>query len=187
MSEDDSVEEVESGAEAKGRGAPWLPLILVLLVVPIITIAGMEFVVIPKLTKALGTQSSESSNPSAKEHSKERDAGGAHANSKNSTVGSSLSYRFEEVISNLSGTMGTRFIKSSFEVTSDSAELRPMIQRNKAQVQDAVMGVLSSRTIQELEAVGGRNALRVNLIEAINQALGISIVKELYFIELIIQ
>lgn len=186
MSEDDSVEEVESGAEVKGKGAPWLPLILVLLVVPIITIAGMEFVVIPKLIKALASQSAEP-NPSKQEHSKERDGGGSQANSKKSPDGSSYSYRFEEVISNLSGTMGTRFIKSSFEVTSDSAELRSMIQGNKAQVQDAVMGVLSSRTIKELEVVGGRNALRVNLIEAINQALGVSIVKELYFIELIIQ
>ena len=83
--------------------------------------------------------------------------------------------------------MGTRFIKASFEVEGGSNDLRQLIRDNKAQVHDAVTTVLSSRTIKELEMPGGRNALRVSLIESINEALEVSIVEELYFLELIIQ
>lgn len=193
MSEDDLTDEAEAGTEAKGGGAPWLPLILVLLLVPIITIAGMEFVVIPKLKKALASeasgvaQSADKGTAATKAEDSGGSHGGSHGGGKKPAAGAASSYQFEEVISNLSGTMGTRFIKASFEVTGESSELRPLIRENKAQVRDAIMGVMSSRTISELEAVGGRNALRVSLIEAINQALDVSIVKELYFMELIIQ
>jgi flagellar basal body-associated protein FliL len=54
-------------------------------------------------------------------------------------------------------------------------------------VQDAIISTLSSMTIQELEAAGGRNSLRVALIAAVNQAIGMDIVEELFFTEFIIQ
>jgi flagellar FliL protein len=191
MSEDIPDDEIETVAApaAKSGGIPYLPLIIVLLVVPIITIVGMELVVIPKLTKSLATQAEDAAKAPTTAtqqttQAPQQSAAAQKAGAKSNTL---QTYLFEDMISNLSGTMGTRFLKTSFEVTSYSENMRNLIRDNRAQVHDAVMGVMSSRTIKELEAVGGRNALRVSLIEAINRALGVSIIEELFFVDLIIQ
>ncbi|MFP4157400.1 MAG: flagellar basal body-associated protein FliL [Opitutales bacterium] len=191
VEEVEDVEEAES-ADKSGR-VPWLPLVVVLLVVPIITIAGMEFVVIPKLKSALAVSSG--AEPAAKaEKSAKADSdgggghgGGGHGGGKEAPSSPATSYKFEEMVTNVAGTMGTRFIKTSFEVSGSSSDLRTKLRAREAQVQDAIMTVLAGRTIKELEAVGGRNALRIDLIEAINSALGQGMVDELYFLELIIQ
>jgi len=198
MSDEGAIDELEpdDGAEteAKSGSVPWLPLIIVMLVVPIITIAGMEFVVIPKLKTALadgsiqGPQVSKKAAGEEASHSAEKkDSHGGGHGAEEAPVGSPRSFKFEEIVSNLAGTMGTRFIKTSFEVSGSSDQLRSKIKENQAQVQDAIMTVLSIRTIRELESVGGRNSLRVGLVDAINTALGVSIVEELYFMELIVQ
>lgn len=194
MSDDDEVQDTDPQAEGDSAGksarVPWLPLVIVLLVVPIITIAGMEFVIIPKLKTALQHESSAAPSgeaaPAGEDNSHGGGHGGGHGGEKEEAAPGS-SYTFEEIITNLSGTMGTRFIKTSFEVTGKSPDLRRLIQDNKARVRDGIMTVLGRRTIRELEVVGGRNALRVDLIEAINSAIGQSAVEELYFVELIIQ
>ena len=193
MSADQSeeVEEVEDVEEAgsadKSGRVPWLPLVVVLLVVPIITIAGMEFVVIPKLKSALAVSSGAESAAKAEKPAKADSHGGGHGGGKDAPANAGTSYKFEEMVTNVAGTMGTRFIKASFEVFGSSADLRSKLHAREAQVQDAIMTVLAGRTIKELEAVGGRNALRIDLVEAINSALGQGMVDELYFLELIIQ
>lgn len=185
---EDGVEDVGEGANKSGR-VPWLPLMIVLLVVPVITIAGMEFVVIPKLQKALLESSGAQSEAKAEKPAEDdgHGGGGGHGGGDEAPAGGANAYKFEELVTNVAGTKGTRFIKTSFEVSGSSQDLRVKLRSNKAQVQDGIMTVLAGRTIEELEEVGGRNALRIDLIEAINSALGQSIVDELYFLELIIQ
>lgn len=189
MSGEDPIEEDEpevvDDAPNKTRRVPWLPLVIVLLVVPIITIAGMELVIIPKLKATLQEQSQVG--PAEKAVVAEKsDSHGGKAEGKGSGD-QFTSYKFDEMVTNLSGTMGTRFIKTSFEVSGKTPELGSLISTHRARVRDSIMTVLSSRTISELEAVGGRNSLRLDLIEAINSAVGQSVVEHLYFMELIIQ
>jgi len=182
---EDSNLQKANGSEGKSGRVPWLPLVIVLLVVPIITLAGVEFVVIPKLKAAFQEQPGEAVSKVAEEKADSGGHGGHGGKAAN--VEDPSSFKFEDIITNLSGTMGTRFIKISFEVTGKSTDLSSLVSNNKARVLDGIMAVLGSRTIRELEVVGGRNSLRVDLIEAINAALGKSAVEELYFVELIIQ
>ena len=52
MSEEEG--NVSAGEEETPKaGVPWVPLILILLVIPIVTIAVMQFVVVPKLASTL--------------------------------------------------------------------------------------------------------------------------------------
>ena len=52
---------------------------------------------------------------------------------------------------------------------------------------DAIITTLSSESIQSLEVPGGRNRLRLSLIDAINQSLNEDLIDQLYFTEFIIQ
>lgn len=170
--------------DAPKAKVPWIPLVLVLLFIPIITVMLVEFVVVPKLQESLisgGAQSPSSSTEGNGGQGGGTAAQGAEGNATATTV------EFEGVISNVSGTMGTRFLKVSFQIVSKDPQLEGIVDMREAQVRDAIISTLSSKTIQELEAVGGRNALRVALIGAINEALELDLVEELYFTEFIIQ
>ena len=185
MSEEESEapkSEEKEKAPAQKSGVPWVTLIIVLLVTPIVTIIAVEFVMVPKLKSSL--QGDSAPKAEKKEESKDEDKG-KEKGEKTYELGNT--FKFEGLVTNLAGTMGSRFLKATFEVVSEDVEMHAMIQKKQSQVQDAVTGVMSTRNLRELEAIGGRNQLRVSLIEAINKALGISIVEELYFIELIVQ
>jgi flagellar FliL protein len=171
--------------DAPKAKVPWIPLVLVLLFIPIITVVLVEFVVVPKLQESLSSEGTQTPSSSAEGDGNgetgETATQGAEGNQTATTV------QFEEVISNVSGTMGTRFLKVSFQIVSRDPQLEGIVEMREAQVRDAIISTLSSKTIQELEAVGGRNALRVALIGAINEALELDLVEELYFTEFIIQ
>ncbi|MCH8473742.1 MAG: flagellar basal body-associated FliL family protein [Opitutales bacterium] len=168
MAEDNSN---DSGKAEPKQGKPWLVLALMLLIVPVVTLAITEFVVIPRLQSSMASENeNRNSSPSREE--------GTEAIS---------SYRFEDVVANLAGTMGTRFVNVSFEVRGRNPDMRQKIQANQPVVKDAIITALSSESIQSLEIPGGRNRLRASLIQAINESLSMDLVEELYFTEFIIQ
>ncbi len=175
----------EKGKEKSEKTNSWLPLILVILFVPVITMALTEFVVIPRLRASLGPTGPTEAKSSANAHGK-GGHGKSHGGSKDEG-GSTTEVVFSDLIANLSGTMGTRYMKVSFHVAGEDSALAETIDASRPRVQDAIITTLSNKTIQELEATGGRNALRVSLISAINQALDEDLVEELYFTEFIVQ
>lgn len=192
--------EVDANPSKEGKGGlPIVPLLIVVLVIPVVTLALTEFVIIPRLQSSLGGDSAEASadaghGSSGGGHSSS--SGGGHGSSKSShggghgkeeDAGPTTSYEFSDIICNLSGTMGTRFLKVSFEVAGSDPELSGMIRMKRPRVKDAIITALSSRTIKDIEVPGGRNALRVALITSINQAIGFEAVEELYFTDFIIQ
>lgn len=181
---DDSPTEVTSAPPAKAA-VPWVPLILVLLFIPIITLLLTELVVVPRLRSSLGEPASAGQTTTT---TTAAPVGAAAAEGQAAASGAAVNeVIFSDIVANLSGTMGTRFMKVSFHVTSRDPQLALVVQSKRPRVQDAIITTLSSRTIQELEATGGRNALRVALIASINQAIGLDIVEELFFTEFIIQ
>ncbi|MCB1122746.1 MAG: flagellar basal body-associated FliL family protein [Verrucomicrobiae bacterium] len=182
--------------QSKGgkRGLPLVPLLIVVLVVPVVTLALTEFVIIPRLQSSLGSGDSASHGKSEQGSSgggHSSSGGGGHGSSHDGgdhgDLGPQNTYEFKDVICNLSGTMGTRFLKVSFEVAGSDPDLSSMIRMKRPRVKDAIITTLSSRTIQDLEVPGGRNALRVALITAINQAIGFEAVEELFFTDFIVQ
>lgn len=69
------------------------------------------------------------------------------------------------------------------------ASLHPIFEKRKAMVHDAVIGVLSSKRSAEVLTAEGKEELKAELVEAINEALGLdeSPVIAVYFTEFIIQ
>ncbi|MEX0322931.1 MAG: flagellar basal body-associated FliL family protein [Puniceicoccaceae bacterium] len=202
MAEEEQTPDSAPVGKSKGAPVPWIPLVLVLLFIPIITLGLVQFVVIPKLRSSL----SDGGSPKADTHhvaekkadshggghgSKGGSHGGGHGSDKHgggsSAAGDGTTVAYEDIITNVAGTMGTRFLKVSFQVVSHDPQLESILQMREAQVKDAIISTLSSRTIQELEVIGGRNSLRVALISSVNHAIGVNLVEELYFFDFIIQ
>lgn len=191
MADEQLNEEVEVEDVAPKKAAvPWIPLVLVLLFIPIITLVLVEFVVVPKLKSSLIDAGASGAEAHASAGDEAKADGGHAGGGKESALtpgarGTTVVY--EDIISNVAGTMGTRFLKVSFQIVGDDPQLASIARMRDAQVRDSIITTLSSRTIQEIEVVGGRNTLRVALIGSINEALGVNLVNELYFLDFIVQ
>jgi len=97
-------------------------------------------------------------------------------------------YGFTNVVVNLSGTMGTRYLKTSFLVTGVKPDtIKPAFEENKAKLTDVTLGVLSSLSLSDLEEPGAKNVLREKLVTAYNQALGSRIAEQVYFSDFVVQ
>jgi len=116
-------------------------------------------------------------------------AGGAEKDKKPSVVYSKdgWSYNFTNVVSNLTGSLGTKYVKCAFSVVSDDQNIGVIVEENKSKLRDAALTVLSARSLADMEASGAKNILRSELAANFNKALNSNVVKQIFFTEFVIQ
>ena len=187
-----------SSAPAKAGVKALLPALLAIVLAPAATFAVAHFVILPRFEAGLraaidGTdESAVHAPPSAT-----KSAPPAHGASKSSGKGGSAkegapvdgdnSYRFENVVVNLAGTMGTRYLKVGFLVTGEKPDVAARFEAERPRLGDVTLAVLSSLTLSDLEEAGSKNLIRERLVAAYNQALGTRVVDSLYFSEFVVQ
>lgn len=190
-----------AGAPAKAPSA-WMPLIAVLILMPAISFAATQFLILPRLRTVLaehkpvtaGARAEESHGGKAEEShgSKGGDAhGGKEGKGKEGKgggqEGGKFSCDFENVVVNLSGSLGTKYLKTSFTFTSSSADLKKIIEENKKRMLDVAITVLSSRSLADLEVPGSKNVVRNDLKARFNDALQSDLIEQIFFTEFVIQ
>ncbi|HQF39570.1 MAG TPA: flagellar basal body-associated FliL family protein [Opitutaceae bacterium] len=191
-------------ATPKGGGiAGFIPLIIALVLAPVISWVVAEFVLLPRMKQQLAAAipaapagehaiassqaaaaHGEAAKPEAKSEVKKPETKKAgHGGGEAATA---EGYKFENVVVNLSGTMGTRYLKTSFLVTGRE-NLRGLFEERQPQLLDATLNTLGSLTLADLEEVGSRNLIRARLIAAYNEVLGVRAVDQIYFSEFVVQ
>lgn len=195
----------ETAADKKKSGGgltAWLPAIAAVILAPAATFGVAEFVLLPRLQAKLAlppadahAKAGEVAAPAADEHEEEpaaeKDEKGGHGGKegKEGKEGAGgPNYEFSNVVVNLAGTMGTRYLKTSFIVTGVGGKnVRGTFEGQKAKLTDITLNVLSSLTLADLEEPGSKNVLREKLVAAYNQALGKRMVEQVYFSDFVIQ
>jgi flagellar FliL protein len=186
----DAVPGAPAPVQAKGSGL--LPALLPIVLAPALTWAVAQFVLLPKITTAISAEpTSEKSAVPGKTKEKEKEKDKGHAAPKGgkgegALAATATGYRFENVVVNLSGTMGTRYLKTSFLVTG-AEDIVARFEAEKPQLGDVTLGVLSTLTLADLEEAGAKNLLRERLLSAYNQALGGKVAENLFFSDFVIQ
>jgi flagellar FliL protein len=180
------AEEEKASAEAKEAPAPvakapsmWLPIIAVLVLMPAISFGVTQFVLIPRI-KAAVVQAGGKTETTHVEH-KEK------SHDKKSEGKGSGSYEFSNIVVNLTGSGGTRYLKASFTVAGSNPDLQQIVTENKNQLLDVAINVLGSKSMTDLESPGSKNMVRNDLLESFNQALKDTVVEQLYFTEFVVQ
>ncbi|MBA3849540.1 MAG: flagellar basal body protein FliL [Opitutus sp.] len=184
--------EVAAGGKASALKA-WLPAVAAMLLAPAATFAVAEFVLLPRLQAKLGAPPAEphakaeaaaEEGPAAEEGKPEKKNGHGGAEEPKGAG----NYEFSNVVVNLAGTMGTRYLKTSFIVTGIGGKsVKGAFETQKAKLTDITLNVLSSLTLADLEEPGSKNVLREKLVAAYNQALGKRLVEQVYFSDFVIQ
>jgi flagellar protein FliL len=190
---------------------PLIPVIAVVVLMPAITFAMINFLLLPKIkgivleqkatehaeggAKADGGHGAKpAAAHGAKEekggHGAKKEAKGGHGKEEkggSSGTGGAFSYDFENVVVNLAGTMGTRYLKTSFTALSENPDVKTIIEENKKQLLDVTLNVLSTRTLADLEQPGAKNVVRNDLMANLNQALKSDLITQIYFSDFVIQ
>jgi flagellar FliL protein len=165
----------------------WLPAVLALVLAPAATWATVEFVLVPrvqkKFTAALATEPS----PEAGGAAIPAAAPAAHGKKDKDGKEGGANYEFQNVVVNLAGTMGTRYLKTSFLVTGAEPNIKAVFDGAKPRLTDVTLNVLSSLTLTDLEEPGAKNVIREKLVAAYNQALGRKVAEQVYFSDFVIQ
>lgn len=178
-------------AAAPGGGIKsWLPVIAALLLAPAATWATVEFVLMPRLQKKIAAGA-----PAGEHGAEAAAAAPAHAPAAHGKPGKEgkeskeigPGYEFQNVVVNLAGTMGTRYLKTSFLITGSDANIRSIFDGSKPKLTDVTLNVLSSLTLADLEEPGSKNIIREKLVAAYNQALGRKVADQVYFSDFVIQ
>jgi len=162
----------------------WLPAIAAILLAPVATWSMVEFVLLPRLQKKLAAT------PAADSAVVAPAAESADGHAKIGKDGKEIvaaSYEFQNVVVNLAGTMGTRYLKTSFLVTGSDPNMKAAFDEAKPRLTDVTLNVLGSLSLSDLEEPGAKNVIREKLVAAYNQALGRKVAEQVYFSDFVIQ
>ncbi len=173
-------------APAKAGLKAWLPTIAAVVLAPAATWAVAQFVLLPRLQKSLTDEDGKTPAAAvAPAAHPDKPAGGKSGDKKAPDTGPN--FHFDNVVVNLAGTMGTRYLKTSFLVTGSDAALSTKFEAARPQLGDVTLAVLASLTLADLEEPGSKNIIREKLIAAYNQALGQKLAENLYFSDFVVQ
>ena len=183
---------VAAVAPAPAGAKAWLPVVAALLLAPVATWATVEFVLVPRLQKKLAAPAPEAAAAETAEPAPSGGHGGKEGKEGKEGgkdgKGGGANYEFTNVVVNLAGTMGTRYLKTSFLVTAaKGVDIKTVFEGAKPRLTDVTLNVLSALTLADLEEPGSKNVIREKLVNAYNQALGKKIADQVYVSDFVVQ
>jgi len=178
-------------AAPAGGFKAWLPLVVTLLAMPALAYGTMRLLILPKLQQGMAVSAAETSASVDGEAPVAEEGATAHGGSGSPVAGGSrrgpTSVRLDKLVVNVSGSMGTRFLMASITLVGTKPGFKETIDANRDQLMDLAASTLSSKTIADLERPGARNLIKTELISVINNAMGESLVRDIYIPEMAIQ
>jgi flagellar FliL protein len=180
-----------AAAAPAGGAKAWIPIVAALLLAPVVTWAIVEFVLVPRLQRKIAAPAHEAEAAAPAESAGHGGGGHGAKEGKEGKEGKSAggpNYEFTNVVVNLAGTMGTRYLKTSFLVTAaGGADIKSIFEGAKPRLTDVTLNVLSALTLADLEEPGSKNIIREKLVNAYNQALGKKVADQVYFSDFVVQ
>ena len=173
----------------KKSGNPLMPIIAVVVLVPALCYAVMDFVIIPKIKSSLGAPAAPESHGS----SEKKKTSGGHGGEKKSEGHGAVEAPgegiapFGTIIVNLTGSNNSRFLKATFDVKSEDPQIVDIIKENRPALVDAANTILSSQAINAQDISSGREMIRKSIISQFNRLLGGEVIDQIYFSEFVVQ
>lgn len=164
----------------------WIPTLVAVVFAPALCWAVVQFLLMPQLKQSLAGGASEET-PATAPAAGSKAPSGHGGKAAKAGEGTANSYKFENVVVNLAGTMGTRYLKTTFIVTGAQADISARFEAARPQLLDVTISVLSSLTLHDLEEPGAKNVIRQKLVNSYNQALSQRVAEQVYFSDFVVQ
>jgi flagellar FliL protein len=83
--------------------------------------------------------------------------------------------------------VGKRYLKLTMQLEVGKEEDKLLIGNHNAQLRDTILLLLSSQSLKEINTMEGKLDLKQTLLSRMNQILGDTIVRGIYFTEFVVQ
>jgi len=111
-------------------------------------------------------------------------AEGGHAEGKG---GGSTIYPLEPFIVNIYDGQEIRYLKLKVEFDMANSEVKPELDAKVAPLRDAILILLTTKTMQEIQDLQGKNTLREQILSAANRVVSAGKVTKVYFTDFVVQ
>ena len=174
MAEEEEKEEGKD--EKKGKKSPVLLIVIVVVaVLLIVAIALFAFML---------TGSDEPAGGGAgKAQSMQREGAGRNPDMAN--VGPMV--EMDDFTVNLLNENGKRYLRTKISLELDSEDLMPEIDKKVPVLRDIIIQILASKQVEEITTKDGKERLKDELVKALNRALIVGQIKNIYFTTFVIQ
>ncbi len=95
--------------------------------------------------------------------------------------------KMDSFIVNILDDQGSRYLKATITLELSSEEAAEEIGIRDAQIRDAILLLIGSKTLNELSDLQGKLQLRADLVGRINSFLTTGKVRKIYFTEFVVQ
>ncbi|MGP1486148.1 MAG: flagellar basal body-associated protein FliL [Campylobacter sp.] len=174
------AEEVEEKKVKKGNN---LLLIIVIVVLVLLLVVGG---LIAALVMSGGDEPAQTQTTQQMTPTPQKTPGNAKRSSDYANMGPV--YPMDQFIVNLLSESGSRYLKTKIDLElSDGALITPEIDKKKSLIRDIVIRSLSAKTFEEVSTIKGKDRLKDEIAERINEVLVDGFVKNLYFTDFVVQ
>jgi flagellar FliL protein len=95
-------------------------------------------------------------------------------------------YPMAQFVVNLLSESGNRFLKVSIDLELSDPKLQPM-DHKKSLIRDIIIRTFSSKTFEEISTLKGKDKLKDEVLDKINENLSDGQVKNIYFTDFVVQ
>ncbi len=176
MAEEITDEEV---VEKKSGGNMVLILIVVLLVVLLAGGGLAAFFLLGSDDEAMTSQPQQM----AKSSSMKRKS--SKRSSSYLTIGPM--YPMSQFVVNLLSEGGGKYLKVALDIELDSAELASELDMKKSLIRDIIIRALSSKTFEEVSTMKGKDRLKDEIVNSINDVLADGQINNIFFTDFVVQ
>ena len=96
-------------------------------------------------------------------------------------------YPMAQFVVNLLSESGNRFLKVSIDLELSDPKLQPEMDHKKSLIRDIIIRTFSSKTFEEISTLNGKDKLKDEVLDKINENLSDGQVKNIYFTDFVVQ
>ena len=117
------------------------------------------------------------------------EGGGHGAPAKEGEGGATVAtiYPLEPFIVNIYDGQELRYLKVKVEFEMANAQVKPELDAKMAPLRDAILILLTTKTMQEIQDLQGKNTLREQILGAVNKIIPPGKVTKVYFTDFVVQ
>jgi flagellar FliL protein len=189
----EASEDTGAAAEAAPKSGKMKLLVLggVGLGAVVIGLAVALFVVKPMLSDSSGGHTEEAYSEQSHDSSDEDAGHDASASKKtkkeHGKEGEALIYAIKDIVVNPAGTGGSRFLSVSFGFELDSPHLEEEFATKEPAVRDALITILSSKTVAQLTDAKQKEIVRYQIRKRVSTLMGTEELIGVYFTDFVLQ
>lgn len=186
MADKEHEEQNSTEGEKKKSGNMLLIIIIIVLVLVLLIGGAVAFLMMSNNDAAAEAAHSAPQAQMAEGAHGDEDGGASYA-SHGSMTEVGLMYPLDTFTVNLLSESGRRYLKVEMNLEIEGEELSPELDTKKPIFRDIIIRILSSKSLEEISTIKGKEKLKEQIVEELNMRLKDGKVKNVYFTDFVVQ